>query len=755
VSVVNAAPLLLGDEGYNISRSVRLRRSASAYFNRTPGSASNQKTHTISFWTKWSALTSDANMISFGNTLSYQITWGNSGRTLACGSQILGVSNPWFVDSIASYRDPSAWYHIVIAVDTTQATASNRVKLYVNGAQITSFGTANYPTLNYDTGANSATSHSIGRREDNAQYYDGYLTEINWIDGQQLTPSSFGETNAITGVWQPKKYGGTYGTNGFYLNFSDNSNNTAATIGKDYSGNGNNWTPNNISVTAGATYDSMLDVPTLWADGGNGRGNYCIINPLDLRPGSNAVSRTNGNLNVSYATGGSVAAAMGSIVLPSGKWYAEASYTGGTMANAYIGVTRSDYLSGVSANTGQVFYIGNGNKRINGTDTAYGASFAVNDIIGMAVDTAAGTIEFFKNNTSQGVITSTTYIQPNLVCFADVQGSTSDSLAHWWNFGQRPFAYTPPTGFKALNTQNFPEPTIKKGNQWFDATLYTGNGSTQSIVNAGGTQPDLVWIKNRSNTGGFSHALFDAVRGTPRRLSTNLTEAENTTGSFGQVSAFNSNGFTVATGTTSFGETGANGDTYVGWQWKEGTTPGFDIVAYTGTGANRTVAHSLGVAPAMVIVKKRTGTSGSGFSDWTVWHSAYNAANITLLNTTNAFFSNPTCFNSTAPTSSVFSLGTNTLTNENTGTFIAYLFSDVSGFSKFGSYTGNGNADGPFVFCGFRPRWVMIKRTDTTADWEVLDTARDLTNGMGALLNPNLSNADKQHGHHHSQDRGA
>jgi hypothetical protein len=426
---------------------------------------------------------------------------------------------------------------------------------------------------------------------------------------------------------------------------------------------------------------------------------------------------------------------MGSMVLPSGKWYAEASYTGGTMANAYVGVTRSDYLSGVAANTGQVFYIGNGNKRINGTDTSYGATFAVNDIIGMAVDTAAGTIEFFKNNTSQGVITSTTYIQPNLVCFADVQGSTSDSLPHWWNFGQRPFSYTPPTGYKALNTQNLPEPTIKKGNVWMDATAYTCAGASQTVVNAGGFQPDLVWVKDR--TGANSNYLVDAVRGTGKALFSNLTNAEST--DTNTISAFNANGFSL-NGTAP--NINSSGNSYVGWQWKEGATPGFDIVAYTGTGANRTVAHSLGVAPAMVIVKKRTGTSGSGFSDWTIWHSAYNAANITLLNTTDAFFSNPTCFNSTAPTSSVFSLGTNTLTNENTGTFIAYLFSDVSGFSKFGSYIGNGSTDGPFVFCGFRPRWIMIKRIDTTADWEVLDTARDLTNGMGALLNPNLSNAE-------------
>jgi hypothetical protein len=683
--------------------------------NRTFSTPTDAKRQTLSLWMKRGILSSSTQRIADGydgTSANSTVLYPTSGNSLQFD---FGGSAANSLTTTQVFRDPSAWYHIVLVIDTTVGTSSNRVLMYVNGVLITSFSSATYPALNatsqlFGSGANNRIGSSWGG---GSNYFDGYLTEINFIDGQAQSPSSFGETDVLTGVWKPKRYAGIYGNNGFYLNFSDNSAVTAATIGKDYSGNGNNWTPNNISITAGANYDSMLDVPTLWADGGNGRGNYCIINPLDLRPGSNAVSRTNGNLNVSYATGGSTAAAMGSMVLPSGKWYAEASYTGGTMANAYIGVTRSDYLSGVAANTGQVVYIGNGQKRINGVDTAYGASFAVNDIIGMAVDTAAGTIEFFKNNVSQGVITSTTYIQPNLVCFGDLQGNTLDSLAHWWNFGQRPFSYTPPTGYKALNTQNFPEPTIKKGSDWFDAKLDTG-ANIKATAEATFTGDELVWIKDRANIN--NHQLVDSVRGTSAVLQSNTTAAETT--------------YTAPSGNS------------VGWVWKEGATPGFDIVAYTGTGANRTVAHSLGMAPAMVIVKKRTGTSGSGFSDWTIWHSAYNAANITLLNTTGAFFSNPTCFNSTAPTSSVFSLGTNTLTNENTGTFIAYLFSDVSGFSKFGSYTGNGNADGPFVFCGFRPRWVMIKRTDTTADWEVLDTARDLTNGMGALLNPNLSNAE-------------
>ena len=729
--------LLLGaEDAYTISRSVRLRSSASASLNRTFSTPTDAKRQTLSLWMKRGILSSSTQRIADGYdgaSANSTVLYPTSGNSLQFD---FGGSAANSLTTTQVFRDPSAWYHIVIAVDTTQGTSSNRVLMYVNGVLITSFSSATYPALNatsqlFGSGANNRIGSSWGG---GSNYFDGYLTEINFIDGQAQSPSAFGETDVLTGVWKPKRYAGTYGNNGFYLNFSDNSGVTATTIGKDYSGNSNNWTPNNISITAGANYDSMLDVPTNWNDGGNGRGNYCIINPLDLRPGSNAVSRTNGNLNVSYSTGGSTATAMGSMVLPSGKWYAEASYTGGTMAQAYVGVTRSDYLSGVAANTGQVFYIGNGQKRINGTDTAYGASFAVNDIIGMAVDTAAGTIEFFKNNVSQGVITSTTYIQPNLVCFADVQGSTTESLPHWWNFGQRPFSYTPPTGYKALNTQNFPEPTIKKGASYFDATTYTGNGGTLAITNSGGFQPDLVWGKSRSLA--QQHLLFDSVRGVGNFLQSQATAAEAY--DITTLSSFNSNGFTLGSNIT----INTNASTNVAWQWKEGAAAGFDIVTYTGTGAAQNISHSLGVAPRMMIVKARNG----GATTWLVYHQSTDSASpgayYLSLESTNARASLSTVWNNTAPTSSVFTVGSNAASGASSVNYVAYLFSEVAGFSKFGGYTGNGSADGPFVFCGVRPKWVMIKRTDTTADWEVLDTSRDSYNGMGALLNPNLSNAE-------------
>jgi hypothetical protein len=349
--------------------------------------------------------------------------------------------------------------------------------------QITAFSTATYPAQNTSFYWNTATDSRIGIYQNGtSSKFDGYLTEINVIDGQALTPSSFGSTNAVTGVWQPKSYTGTYGTNGFYLNFSDNSSNTATTIGKDYSGNSNNWTPNNISVTAGATYDSMLDVPTLYADGGNGRGNYCVMNPLTSQ--GNTVS--DGNLKVTLAA--SLAAGYGtrgSIAISSGnKFYWEISPTTTSSVYTVIGIIDAAYKFGTDIATAGsncvLYYKSSGNKIVNGTTTSYGTTYAANDVIGVAVDYSANTCTFYLNNVSQGAIslpsTSIDYIpvvgNENLV--ADVFQA---------NFGQRPFTYTPPTGFSALNTQNLPTPTISNGATVMAATLWTGTGATQTISN--------------------------------------------------------------------------------------------------------------------------------------------------------------------------------------------------------------------------------------------------------------------------------
>lgn len=723
--------LLMTPEGYQISRSVRLRSSASAYFNRTPASAGNRTTWTLSGWVKRGIVGSGTYKQLF-----------QAGSSTARDSFFFDVDAPdtlmWYggagygaaygVRSLAVFRDPAAWYHIVWSADTTQATAANRLKLYVNGVQqtlTTAVGSGFLPQ-NTSMYVNAATLTTIGSNAGASEYFDGYLTEVNFIDGQALTPSSFGETDAVTGVWKPKKYTGTYGTNGFYLNFSDNSAATAAAIGKDSSGNGNNWTPNNISVTAGVTYDSMLDVPTMWADGGNGRGNYCVMNPLTRPVGAGgAFSVAQGNLQCAMSYIGPDS----TIAMSSGKWYWEVQPTGGTAAyNPRIGIVPSNHgtYSGCSVGDSSGTYgytAATGNKGSGGTYSAYGATYTDNDIIGVALDMDSGTLTFYKNGASQG----TAYTGLTGEFFASAgSGGTGGGLTLQWNFGQRPFTYTPPTGFKALNTQNLPDATIKKGSSAMNTVLVTGTGSNQSITGYG-FAPDFVWLKKRSAI--EDHKLFDTVRGAINRLASNTTGAETTDN---DLYGFTADGFDGSLDAAA---------TYAAWGWKKGATQGFDIVTYTGDGiAGRTVAHSLGVKPAMMLIKKRIGDSSS---NWMAWHQALTTS-LGYLNLANSFDTSrySWALNSTQPTSSNITVGSDSNVNANTHTYVAYLFAEVAGFSKFGSFTGNGSTDGPFIFAGFKPRFVMVKRTDSTSDWYMWDTARDTYDVMSATLLADTSGAE-------------
>ena len=301
------------------------------------------------------------------------------------------------------------------------------------------------------------------------------------------------------------------------------------------------------------------------------------------------------------------------------------------------------------------------------------------------------------------------------------------------NFGQRPFAYTPPSGFKALNTANLATPSIKKGSLYMNATLRTGTGATASVSSLG-FQPDLVWIKSRSAA--TDHGLYDAVRGVQKQLESNTTTAETTetTG----LTAFSSNGYTVGT----LAQLNTNTATYVDWAWKESATPGFDIVTYVGNGTNRTISHNLGAVPKLIILRSREATNTGR---WTVQHGYYGSARYAYLNELFAFdTANANLrWNSTDPTSSVFSIGTSSDVNHTNDNYVGYLWSEIEGFSKFGSYTGNASADGPFVWCGFRPRWIMIKdATAANLGWRIYDTVRETFNEMGGGLEASSAAAE-------------
>jgi hypothetical protein len=751
--------------GYEISRSLRFNSADSAYLNRTFGSGDQQK-FTLNLWVKRSESGARSIFTCGASGSSYVQFRFNSGDTLYLVSE-----NPSLVMQLETtqvFRDYSAWYMITLAVDTTQATPSNTVKLYVNGSQVTAFSTATYPLQNTNLLINSNIAHYLGTvsYSTGTNLYGGYMTEVNFVDGQQLTPSSFGETDSATGVWKPKKFSGTYGTNGFYLNFSDNSNTTSTTLGKDSSGNGNNWTPSGFSVTAGAGNDSLVDTPTSYGTdtgvGGEVRGNYATLNPLNQN--STGVTLANGNLDItrSSTSNGQVWSTMG---MTSGKWYAEVTIGDKTefvpgIANGNM-VAANRYL-GQDANTWAYYY--DGRKVNSGTYTSYGNTYTDGDTIGIAFDADAGALYFYKNgavqNSGTAAFTGLTSGPYFFACSAE-----SSTTANSWNFGQRAFANTAPSGYKAPCTQNLPPVTIgatntTQANDYFNVVLWTGNDATRTITGYG-FQPDFIWTKGVNVAAG--HRLSDAVRGasggTMLNLNTASTGAENTDTA---ITGFASDGFTM----DGSNHPNVSPYRYVGWGWNAGgsnqtisvgqyatspanvpsiastvranTTSGFSIVTFNipASGTSDTIGHGLGVAPSMVILKPRTaGTS------WGVYHSGLTSAAYYLtLQTTNAQTLSNNWWNSTAPTSSVFTIGS---TWYGTTNAVAYCFAPVASYSSFGSYVGNGSTDGPFVYTGMRPRFIMIKSSSNSAtDWYIWDAVRNTFNVAGDTLRPNLSNAE-------------
>ncbi len=733
--------------GYEIQRSLRFNSADSTYLSRTPASATNRKTWTWSGWVKRNALAANqyvfnASPDSFVNTFSIVSFGAGASEDKFRFIEFQGGSQVCSLRTTQVFRDSSAWYHFVLAVDTTQATDTNRVKVYVNGVQITSFDVAAYPAQNTDLTMNNNVLTTLGYIT-TTNNFSGYMTEVNFIDGQALTPSSFGAFDAQTGVWGPTPYAGSYGTNGFYLNFSDNSNTTAATLGKDYSGNGNNWTPNNFSVSAGAGNDSLVDVPTNWGTdtgvGGSVRGNYATWNSI-LQTNDAANTYANGNLEVSATSSNW---ANGTISTNSGSYYFELTPTVGA-AGLYLGINNTKTDVRVTAYSGGIEASPGGGSNQTGL-----ASWSNGDIIGVAVNGVSKTVQFYRNGSTYGSqVTYTTALD----LFPFARNAIVSSSTTIINAGQRPFAYTAPSGFKALNTQNLPTPTIgattaTQAGKFFNPVLYTGDRTARTI--SVGFQPDWVWVKSRNAAD--DHYLMNAVVGTGKYLSSNSTASEATNAA--TLTAYTSDGFSVGnTGTTN--ETGR---TYVAWNWKANgagvtntagsvtttvsanTTSGFSIARGTlPASVGASYGHGLGVAPSFIIAK-----STSTASDWFVYHSSLGFNQDIRLQTTAAASSTTFTYNSAnASTVTIGGGNVNAFWGANT-TWVWYNFAEVPGYSRFGSYTGNGSSDGPFVFCGFRPAYLLVKcSSNAGTNWIVYDTTRDTINVAGKELLPNTADAE-------------
>ena len=861
-----------GAGGYEIERSLRFNAGDGPYLGNTPSSHSNKKTMTFSFWFKRVVNNNFVSIFrSFGNSDNrHSLDFLSGGQIRLWGNYNGSVAMT--VQTSQVFRDPAAWYHFVLALDTTQGTASNRVKMYVNGEQITSFSNTSYPSQDFEFGFNDQNVETqIGVPNDTQCNY--YIAEFQEIEGSQLTPSSFGETNAVTGQWNPKKYVGSYGTNGFYLNFSDNTGTTATTLGKDSSGNGRNFTPYNFSVSAGEGNDSVEDTPT---------NNWATLNSLD--PISN-VTFSEGNLKAVRTNAGNIATS--NFVVHSGKWYMEMKYVSGT-SNHMISVG----FSNPDRSYKRLVRGGDGELTPNTGNVS--VSFADPDVLMLALDADNGKWYIGKNGSfmlSGDPANGTGFVHSGLsssdgFIFMVVNNTSAGGQTISANFGQQGFSYTPPSGFKAFNSQNLPDPTILLPNKHFDSFLYSATGNAMSFTDLN-FQPDWIWQKRRDNVGSSHfHYLFDSVRGGRLGLQSNTDGAEFT-GPDPNIT-FTSNGYDMAASTG--GQGNGSGGSYVSWNWNAGdtasktyrvvvssaggsgnkyrfrnsansatfaadavtldleeggtyifnmddssnashpfsigtaangtvytsgityfldgvsktynqytsgfasastrrlhitvpasapvlyywcsvhsgmggqintnstfgssnfdgstqstvkanTTAGFSIVLYTGQqNATDTIGHGLGVEPQVVISKSRNSTYT--YTQWYVYHHKLTTNYFLFLNKTNAQGDGLADYYVDASFSStVFAVGDDIYgPNVSNNNYVAYCFSEVKGYSKFGSYTGNGNSDGAFVFTGFRPAWIMVKRSSGTEDWAVWDSVRDSgSNPNGFLLRPNSS----------------
>lgn len=729
----NPNTFFLSPQGYNIEKSLRFDEDGSTYLAYTPSSNGSATTWTWSVWFKIDRQ-SDGNRHLWGPKRGADNHNENRARFDSDDRfQVYAQGGTTFnFLTTRKFRDNTSWYHLVVACDTTQSIESERFKMYVNGVQETAFDTATYPGQNDGTGYNQTQLHEIGRDTYSSNnHFDGYMAEFNHIDGTMLTASSFGQFDSATGAWTPKRYSGSYGTNGFYLNFADNSNTTATTLGKDSSGNGNNWTPNNFSVSSGVGDDSMDDTPT---------NNWATLDNIHYRGGNSTFS--NGNLQVQLPAANSTGRASGNHVVYSGKWYWEVVYTASYGDYLYVGVSGNDgdsYSRMVRGSDGEL---------LPNTGTV-SVSYTTDDIIMVALDVDDGKWYIGKNGSwmlsgnpaggtgfvHSGLVTTNNGLMPH---FQNATGSGTQTINV--NFGQRGFSYTPPSGFKALNTKNLPVPTVLNGKSHFNPVLYTGTSSTQTITGVG-FQPEWIITKGRNDN--EVAASYDIVRTPPNVLYTFDTNSQEN--SSGYLNAFTSDGFTVGTADLS----NDSGSTFVAWCWKLGgsasnntsgtitgsvsanTTSGISAVKYTGTGSNATVGHGLGVAPSMVVIK------GLDNEDhWFVYNNNLDNPTTEYIywNLNNDASSGANAWNSTNPTSTVFSIGTDGGVNGSGNDYIAYCFAEVSGFSKFGKYIGTNSNDGAQVFCGFRPAYLVIKKISSNDAWFVSDSARSPTNPVDEFL---------------------
>ena len=759
-------------EFYNgvISRSLRLDATSQARLESPSFSSDGGDTWTWSAWVKFHDL-SKSKQILFGRSGNNACLIYNDGGT---GEGELDLNDDGAVvrRSTGFFRDVSNWYHVTLNGNGTVN------KLWVNGVEVNFPSTANIGDLN------AAVVHYIGYGINSNFYADITFADINFVSGTALDYSSFAEFK--NGVLIPIEPSVTYGSNGFRLQFlQTGSGADASGIGADTSGNGNHFTATNLD-----SHDVIIDCP---------ENNFCTINDQFADVTANTIDE--GGLKVITSTAGR-SFSSGTFLMTSGKWYWEfrVDANSGGMGVAKVngsdgtGAYRSVTSSSTSANSTDYYYgetnwvmygdgiVHNGGY-VGGTSGGMGSP-SYPQIWGVAVDMDASppTISYYINGSSVGSADLDTGFD-----YIPIAGDGSGGVSRiiHVNFGQNPtfngeetagtntdgngnglFHDAVPSGHLALCAANLPDTNFsatqdEQPTDHFNSLLYTGDGSSSRNITGVGFQPDWVWIAQRNNSS--AKVMYDSNRGVNKMLRSDSTAAEDDSSIYGYLSAFGSDGFTLTAGTTNNNYTNENSKNIVAWNWKAngGTTSsngdgsktstvqanqtaGFSIVLYSGDTSSFTVGHGLNSAPEWVIVKSRTHSER-----WAIFHTSisdqYIYLNETFAGSTgnaDERFGNSTSV--VVPNSTVVTLGANNSdVSKNGENYVMYCFHSVEGYSKFGSYTGNGSSDGAFVYTGFKPAWLLLKSSSSAGDnWFIFDNKRDVDNVVGSDLNPDSSAAE-------------
>jgi len=763
--------------GFKIDRSLRFNDDDSSYLSRTPSSAGNRKTWTWSGWVKRGSTATSVfslfaaydssntrDVLRFeSNKLNLQIGTGGTYRTETTD---------------AVFRDPSAWYHIVVAFDSTQSTAADRLKFYVNGVEQSVTGTP--VDQNTASTINNADIHYIGARSSSGSaelFFDGYLAEVHFIDGSALAPTDFGEEDD-NGVWQPKQLtslrSGTYSTstiqnvNGNILTFADATSLDVLKAGdivqKSTISSGTH--PCDIIDSNGNTSNLSLT--------SNGEGVYSGVIGTNYNDYTNQAFLKFTPSNIGLSTSSNVTVvlsmfptSMGGVAAPSNKiYFSDGTNVAGTVVSTAGGRLRVSF----TFNSGLSWFAVGGYRNGGGPYTTAavmesvvydGISIPGSVMAGLGGDIPLSKIvsidaannrmtvdrgdyeDAFGGGTSGGATVATATLDDLGVNGFHLDFSDNSSNAA---LGEDVSNNTNTWTVNNITAQAFGDADAPQN---FGVVTYTGTGSTQSLNLP--FQPDLVWIKSRSSTS--SHELYDSVRGATKRLFSSLTNAEST--QTAGLTAFNSDGFTLG----GHGGSGGSGTSYVAWCWKAGGTAvsntngtitssvsanpnyGFSVVKWTsdGTDANKTVGHGLSSAPKLIIIKSRDESR-----HWLIWHESLDDDEAFLF--TNGQPASGR-FGPSAPTSSVFGVYGGQGNRGTTG-FIGYCFADVAGYQKTGTVTGSGSDQ--TITTGFCPQYVFFKASNADEAWLCMDRTRDPSKSSAATRflefnndNAEVSNVDR------------